>query len=161
MKKFLFAFLSLLFLSGCAEEPECCQNLFIHYYDVAVIDSLDRDLLDPNTPRAINPDDIRLFRLEANKEVEVAPKGGGIPDSPNGVMSYEEGGRRYIRLFFDYQGFADEFIGIIQWDNNKRDTVVHQFNQGGKEKHLVQIMHNGQTLWELGDTTSPFITIEK
>jgi hypothetical protein len=161
MKKFLFTFLSLLFLSGCAEELECCQNVFTHYYDVAVIDSLERDLLDPNTPGAINHNDIRLFRLETNHEVEVALKGGGVLDNPHGVMPLEEDGSRFVRLFFDSQGLEDEFIGIIQWDKNKRDTVTHQFNQAGKEKHLVQIMHNGHALWELGDSTSPFITFRK
>ena len=88
-------------------------------------------------------------------------KGGETLDSPNGVMPYEQDGRRFLRLFFDYQGLADEFVGIIQWDNNKRDTMVHQFNQAGKEKHLVRIMHKGQTLWELGDTPAPFITLNK
>jgi len=77
------------------------------------------------------------------------------------VTPYEEGGRRLVRLFFDYQGLADEFVGIIQWDSDNRDTMVHQFNQAGKEKHLVRILHDGQTLWDLGDSPVPFITFEK
>ncbi|HLT07122.1 MAG TPA: hypothetical protein VK014_06315 [Cyclobacteriaceae bacterium] len=55
-------------------------------------------------------------------------------------MPYEEGGRRLARLFFDYPGLADEFVGIIQWDSDNQDTLVHQFNQAGKEKHLVRIL---------------------
>ena len=162
MKNLLYTFLSLLVLTtSCAEELECCQDLSTHFYDVAVIDANAGDLLDPNTPGAINPAGIRLFRLEGNKEIAVALKGGEALDSPHGVMPYEEGGRRFLRLFFDYQGLADEFVGIIQWDKTNRDTMVHQFNQAGKEKYLVRILHDNQTLWELGDSPAPFITFEK
>lgn len=83
MKNLLFTLLSLLVLTtSCAEEQECCQDLPTHYYDVAVIDANAGDLLDPNTPGAINPNGIRLFRLEGNKEIAKAFKGGEALDSP-------------------------------------------------------------------------------
>lgn len=161
MKNVLLLTVLLSVLSSCTEELDCCEDRSGNPYNVAVVDDQGRDLMDPNTPNYIDPNIIRLYRMEGGEESVVTLEGGVELDSPYGVMSFEEGGSNWVRLFFGYEGPADEFTGIIQWSENERDVLEHKFNRPGKDKHLVQILRNGEILWDVENNPLPFFILEK
>lgn len=83
MKKLWIAFtgLCMLLLVACKDEVDG-PIILIHSFDVALVDKLGNDLLDPNVDNHYEPERIRIYKIVANVEDEI--HGDGLSYVPDG-----------------------------------------------------------------------------
>lgn len=145
-------------ISACSEEHDCCENIVSNSYQVKLINADGVNLLDPASPGAINISQIRQFIVENGTTRMVDNTGQGyIPDSPYGVNPIMLGEEHAISFSFLYEGDEMETTSIIQWNQEKTDTLNFNFNTSGYPSYLTKISQ-GQDVWILENDVSP-ITI--
>ena len=84
MKKLWIAFtgLCMLLLVACKDEVDG-PIILILSFDVALVDKLGNDLLDPNVDNHYEPERIRIYKIVANGEDEI--HGDGLSYVPDGA----------------------------------------------------------------------------
>ena len=72
----------MLLLVACKDEVDG-PIILIHSFDVALVDKLGNDLLDPNVDNHYEPERIRIYKIVANVEDEI--HGDGLSYVPDGA----------------------------------------------------------------------------
>ncbi len=152
--KLFFVIMIATVLSACSDEPECC-DIVTNSYQVKLIDENGVNLLDPESPDAIDISKIRHYIVENGQTRMVDDTGNGyIPDNPYGIMPVMIGEEHAVNFTFRYEGDDEETMSIIQWNEEKTDTLICKFNVPGYPSYLTQIS-KGSNSWQLGNDNPP------
>lgn len=153
MKKYFFLLLLLPFCYSCSDDevekqepevnitPEGPDVMDVDIYAL-LRDASGNDLLDDSTEGAIDVDEIRVYPIRTDREID-----RNHPQSVEKETNYD--GVTYIKLFMDFP-LADNFRSCyVQWTSEWGDTIrckMYDFN----ETILDKVYVNGE-LRETGE----------
>ena len=129
-----FTGLCMLLLVACKDEVDG-PIILIHSFDVALVDKLGNDLLDPNVDNHYEPERIRIYKIVANVEDEI--HGDGLSYVPDGAcfVPVEEqkeaisNGCQQAFLISISAVYEDAIVNgqsriVVKWNEAEQDTIV-------------------------------------
>jgi hypothetical protein len=145
-------------ISACSEQPDCCDNVISNGYQAKLIDSNGINLLDPESPGAIDISKIQQYIVEnGNTRMVDNTVQGYIADNPYGVKPIMIEEEHAVHFSFLYHGDDTETISIIRWNEEKTNTIICKFNIPGYPSYLTQVSQSPD-VWHLEEENDP-ITI--
>lgn len=160
MKKQFILLIALFALMSCKKEKEPVVNNYIVNSSMlfSLVNSQNEDLLDPNTPNAIDVSKIRVFYVENN---ETKLYFDGNMDAPFGYKLNTEQGNRIV-VFFNNSKMEERPITYIQWRENDRDKIEVQYIKNIPSILKEKVWLNGKLIWQEQDVqTKNYYTIVK
>ncbi|MHC0445971.1 hypothetical protein ACWA1F_11190 [Flavobacterium sp. 3-218] len=147
MKKAIGILLILLVSIGCDSDPfkeDIIEGFNLDTsIDFSVVNSKNKDLLNPNNPDSYDPKKIKILFLLDGKLV---PQYQANLDSPNFFMIYQNSDRYAIRIFLNHNPKEKFPETYIQWNENDKDIVKAEYSRTKNSTTKKNVWLNDQVI---------------
>ena len=157
-----YLFLIVFMLSTSCSTDDLRQNINIEAGTGFFVENeLGEDLLNPNHPNSINFENIDIYHIVNNREVNAYNVNS---DSPRGI-SLESPNHNYNKYYLSL-GLniieEDEITyTIVQWDEENRDLFKVQFDKGNGYLISIKCWVNDKLVWDIYDGDERFFKLIK
>lgn len=137
--------IAIITMVSCSEDDknDLDSYNFSGSFDMKVVNAAGEDLLDPQHPNAINPDNVKLYYYRNGVSEEVfnpdlhAPRNFWVIQDP-------DGGEYMIRMVPNYYEAEGNTITYIEWNESDTDTIESEFSFHDDATLLHKVWYNGE-----------------
>lgn len=158
--KNLLLLTALIFLVSCEKSNNQQQGYFLDVaLDFSIINSQEKDLLDPTTPDHLDVSKIKVYYLINGTSREVNDPSHAYPMN---FMIFKHEHENRIRIFLNDKENVDSSVTYIQWRPNYIDTIVASFEIVKNKCFRKQnVWYNGNKIWNMYENQGEFCKIIK
>lgn len=176
--KYITRLIALLFLlqTSCTKvESDCClppPSSGRIWWGASIprfhlVNDQGMDLLNKDTQGNYNNDSIRMYNLVYGREELIQnsnhidlPKGYAIVDN----LSAKDSLHTFLMYIGNATGSRMYEAGVIQWNENERDTIALEHALENDKKYVTRLRYNGVVVWDeqtAAFNSFPYFTIVK
>jgi hypothetical protein len=125
--------------------------------EFSIVDSDNKDLLNPENLNYLDINNIKLFYLINGEKKEIYNPN---MDYPRNFLIYQHENEYRIRIFLNHTDTEDKPMTYVQWSEKDIDTIETIYRRTQNSIIQETLWLNGEQIWEIGDIEPYFVLIK-